>query len=335
VAARGVVLVLFVLLAAAVRPAVAAGPFDASALKPLGGPPVEGEAYTYRLTLVAPTERTGEVAIHLPPAALFVALQGLDEAEFDHDARVVRWRGTIKAGVPRDVTLTLVAGIDSGGHTSSLHVTVRPWQGAVTYLVHSVEVDTRMPPTLFRLGNVGFNVATVAVLGWLAGMGLFWLVMRLARPRDANWAPIAIGLPAGFLLYFAALAWDDRRILALPETTCTVVDRVLDTRTSSSSTRPRSGPQTVYAPRLALAYSRGNGDAVAQGFGTDSRLSGARASGAQTILERYAIGSQVSCAIDSRDARRAYVERGFGGAYFFALIPLPLLLLGVWGLKRR
>lgn len=58
--------------------------------------------------------------------------------------------------------------------------------------------------------------------------------MRVIRPGAAFWAPILIMMPAGFLLYFAALAREDARILGLAEATCTVVDRVIDTRTSSS-----------------------------------------------------------------------------------------------------
>ncbi len=142
-------------------------------------------------------------------------------------------------------------------------------------------------------------------------------------------------VPAGFLLYFAALAREDARILGLPETTCTVVDRVIDTRTASSSTSRPSGPRTVYAPRLALRYGDGEHAGVAQGFGTGSRLSGATAARAEALLSRYAVGAQVPCAVDAQDPRYAYVERGYGGAYVFALIPLPLLALGIWGLLPR
>lgn len=333
-AARRAALVLLLLLVGVPQRAAAERPFDGSTLAPIGPPPVEGQAYAFRLALTSSRDSSGEVEILLPSAAMFAGLQGLEDVDFDHGSRTLRWRGSWTAGVPRVATLTLVAGIDAGGQTSSLRVSVRPWQGDTTYLTHVSEVDTWLPPTLFRLGRVGITASGLAVLGWLAAMGVFWIVVRLARPRAANWAPIVIGVPAGFLLYFAALAWEDRRILALPETTCTVVDRVLDTRTASSSTR-RSGSQTVYAPRLALTYELGGRHGVAQGFGTDSLLTTPRASRAQRILERYAIGAQVPCAIDSRDARRAYVERGFGGAYLFALIPLPLFLLGVWGLQRN
>lgn len=332
-AARHAALVLLLLLIGVSPRAAAERPFDGSTLTPIGPPPVEGQPYAYRLTLTSSRDSSGEVEILLPSAAMFAGLQGLEDVDVDHDSRTLRWRGSWTAGVPRVATLTLVAGIDAGGQTSSLRVSIRPWQGDTTYLTHVAEVDTWLPPTLFRVGRIGVTTSGLAVLGWLVAMGVFWFLVRVVRPRAANWAPIVIGVPAGFLLYFAALAWEDRRILALPETTCTVVDRVLDTRTASSTRR--RGPETVYAPRLALTYDLGDRHGVAQGFGTDSRLTAPRASRAQRMLERYAIGARVPCAIDSRDTRRAYVERGFGGAYLFALIPLPLLLLGVWGLGRK
>lgn len=322
------------LLFAASTAHAAAGPFDASILTPVGPPPREGGTYAYRLSLRATADVSGAVEITLPSAAMFVRLDGLDGAELDDESRSIRWQGAMTGGQQREVTLTLVAGVDAAGHTSSLHVALRPWQGDPSYLAHAVEVESQPATTVARLGHIGITAPGLAVLGWLAATLLFWLAMRAARPRDAAWAPVVIMVPVGFLFYFALLAREDTRIMRLPETTCTVVDRVIDSRTASSSVR-RSGPQTVYAPRLALRYADGDGDAVAQGFGTDSRLAGTRASRVEALLSRYALGAQVPCAIDARDPRRAYVERGFGGAYVFALIPLPVLALGLWGLWKR
>jgi hypothetical protein len=264
---------------------------------------------------------------------MLVRFDGFEEASIDHEARKVRWEGPIAPGQVRAGTLVLVAGTDAGGETSSVHVTVRPWQGEPTYLAHSAIVDTMPPPLAFRLGGIGVTPAGAAVLAWMAGSVPFWLAMRVFRPRAAAWVPIAIMVPGAFLLYFAALAREDVRILGLPETTCTVVDRVIDTRTSSSSTS--RSPATLYAPRLALLHGDPAHSDVAQGFGTGSRLSGASASRAETLLARYAVGARVPCAVDAQDPRVAYVERGFGGAYLFALIPMPLLAVGIWGLLPR
>ena len=330
-ACRLAVVVALVLAAAPARGD--AGPFDASRLEPVGAGPREGETFTYRLTLESTGDTAGAVIdVHLPPAAMFVSLDGLEGAKLDADARVVHWQGPLAGPAPRPLTLTLLAGLDAGGQSSSLHVTVRPWQGETTYLVHVAQIETVPAPAVIRLGGVGATAAGVGVMVWLLTAVLCWALLRAIRPTSATWIAVAIMLPVGFLLYFAALARDDLRILALPGTTCTVVDRVIDSRTASSSSGRRSGSQTVYAPRLALRHMSAAGPRLAQGFGTDSRLSGASAARADALLQRYAVGGQVPCAIDTRDARVGYVERGFGGAYVFALIPVPLLLLGVWGL---
>jgi hypothetical protein len=321
------------------RPVHAEEPFRASTITPAGTAPSEGAVFSYTIVLrnTGPTAGCA-VEIHLPSAALLVGIDGLEQAVVDHDARAIRWEGPIAPGASRVSTLSLVAGTDAGGHTASVRLTARPWQGEVTYLTHSAAVDTVPTPAVFTLGRFGVSAAGVAVLGWLAAGLLFWVVMGVVRPRDAAWAPIVIMLPVGFLLYFAALARDDLRILALPETTCTILDRVVDSRTGSSSTSRQAKPSTVYAPRLAMRSAEGEGKRVVQGFGTDSRLSGASASRAAALLDRYSVGSQVPCAIDPAYPGVGYVERGFGGAYFFALIPMPLLALGVWGLwpgRRR
>ncbi len=183
---------------------------------------------------------------------------------------------------------------------------------------------------------MGVTHAGAFVLGWLALGAILWCVLRAVQPRSATWAPIAVVLPLAFLSYFAWLALEDLRIAGLPETHCTVLDRVLDARTASSAAGSRpTGPQTVYQPRFAGAYERGGRRHVAQGFGTDSRLSGARAATAGALLADYAIGATVPCAIDDRDPRRAYLDRGFGGAYLFALVPLPLLAMGLAGLRSE
>ena len=308
-------------------------PFQSSTIMPVGAAPSEGAVFSYTIVLRNTGTTAGcAVEIHLPSAALFVGIDGLDQAAIDHDSRVIRWEGPIAPGASRVSTLSLVAGTDAGGHSASVRLTARPWQGEVTYLSHSTAVDSVPTPTVFALGRVGVSAAGVAVLGWLAASLMFWMVMGVVRPRDAAWAPIVIMLPVGFLLYFAALARDDVRILALSQTTCTILDRVVDSRTGSSTTSRPSRPSTVYAPRLAMRYVEGGQGHVAQGFGTDSRLSGASAARAEALLARYAVGAHVPCAIDTAYRGVAYVERGFGGAYFFALIPLPLLALGIWGL---
>ena len=310
----------------------AAPPFEASTLEPQSQPVVvEGAAFGYDLVIRSTGETIGaDVEIAIPPSALFLGVEGLTGVEHDLDERRVRWRGEVPAGVTHARVLML-AGRGAGGALATLRVTIRPWQGEATYLSHMAEVDTRPAHAVLRFGRVGVSAAGVAVLGWLAVGALTWLVLRVVRPESAAWAPFAIVLPLAFLSYFAWLASEDLRILRLPETLCTVRDRVLDARTSSSNTSPRRGPQTVYQPRVAVSYQAAGQVAFAQGFGTDSRLSRGSSAEAGTPLAAMVVGATVPCAIDDREPTRVYVERGFGGGYLFALIPVPVLGLGVWG----
>jgi hypothetical protein len=313
--------------------------FSHSSLAPLGDPLIEGDTFRYVLTLRNEGDDASAIVdIDIPSSAMFVGIEGLTGATFDAEARRVNWQGSVPARSTGVVTLSLLARADTGGHTVSIRATVRPWQGDALSLSHVAAVDGRPAPAVFSLGRVGVSVAGVVVLGWLLAAGVFWLVLRAVRPAAATWAPIAILLPLAFLGYFGWLAYEDVRIAALPTQPCTVLDRLLDASSSSSSSSTSSRSRTVYKPRLAVRYVQDGVTRVAQGFGTDSRLSSGRAASADALLETYAIGATVPCAIDSQDPRRAYVERGPGGAYILALIPLPLLGLGVWGLastKRR
>ncbi len=110
---------------------------------------------------------------------MIAGLDGLDAASIDHEARTVRWEGPLGPGQSLTGTLALLAGTDAGGHTASLHVTARPWQGEATYLVHSALVDTVPAPAAFRLGGLGVTAAGVAVLAWIAASALFWVAMRV------------------------------------------------------------------------------------------------------------------------------------------------------------
>lgn len=112
-----------------------------------------------------------------------------------------------------------------------MRVELRAWSRDATYLTLVVDVDTRVAPSVVKVGGLGVTAAGVAVFGWLG---------------------------------FGAL---------------------LDARTSSSSTSTSSRPSTVYRPRLAVTYMDGARQRVAQGFGTDSLLSGARAAFAQRSIE--------------------------------------------------
>jgi len=326
--------IALLLVAACPATGGASGYFDGSTLVRSGAAPAEGEVFGYTLTLLNGGEQPSvAVAISIPAASLLAGVEGLPGATLDENSRTVRWQGAVHPGQAQVAHVRFVAHLDAGGQIATVRVTIEPAAGATTELSDAPDVETRPAPAVVRVGSVGITAAGAVVLGWLVMAALLWAVLRVARPDAAAWAPIAILLPLAFLSYFAWLGREDARIGRLPTRACTVTDRELDARTASSTSRPRSGPVTVYRPWLALSYEEGGTSMVAQGFGTDSALSNGSAE-AQTILTRYALGARIPCAVDDRDTRRAYVERGPGGAYLFALIPVPLLALGLWGLRR-
>jgi hypothetical protein len=57
--------------------------------------------------------------------------------------------------------------------------------------------------------------------------------------------------------------------------------------------------------------------------------------GAGSVFERFPVGSEHPCWYDRHDPKTVVLVRGPGGAYFFALLPLPVLALGLSMLRRR
>jgi hypothetical protein len=84
-----------------------------------------------------------------------------------------------------------------------------------------------------------------------------------------------------------------------------------------------------------LRYVDNGREVIGTGFSTDSRLD--IGGGASTIREysQFKLGAQVPCWFDPQDAGRVMVLPGFGGAYFFALLPMLLLGAGVYALFPR
>jgi hypothetical protein len=143
----------------------------------------------------------------------------------------------------------------------------------------------------------------------------------------------------GFLSIFAAMAYDDwRTVSAFQQSSCTILDSRVRIETEASSTgraRTTSSDNVNVEPLLALRYAADGREVIGTGYSTDSRLG--IGMGASTIREaaQFKIGAQVPCWFDPRDPARVVVIPGFGGAYFFALLPLALFAAGVYGLTSR
>jgi hypothetical protein len=147
-----------------------------------------------------------------------------------------------------------------------------------------------------------------------------------------------IVIAVGFLSIFAGMAYDDwRTVSAFQQSSCTILDSRIrvETSESSTSTQGRRTTNTSYEPLLAMRYTADGREVIGTGYSTGSRLSIGR--GASTIREadQFKIGAQVPCWFDPQDPARVMVLPGFGGAYFFALLPMLLLSAGAYALFSR
>lgn len=191
-------------------------------------------------------------------------------------------------------------------------------------------------------------------LGFLAAVLVLWLLSRVRSRHGASragrgrpaarlvargWDPLAavlaVVLALGFWTIFGSMARRDWRSLSWPETTCTVLDRRLriETTTSGADRSPASRTTMYFDKLLALRYQVDGVDTISTGFDTGSRLQIGGGGNARQELERWALGATVPCWFDPAEPGDVLVVRGFGGAYLFAIFPLPLLLFGVWRLR--
>ena len=161
---------------------------------------------------------------------------------------------------------------------------------------------------------------------------LLYPVLRvLTGSRKESKGPVLmIVIAVGFLSIFAAMAWHDwRTISAFRQSSCTILDSRLRIETSPSSTSSPPGRRqntTTYEPLLAMRYVDNGREVIGTGYSTGSRLQIGRGSSTISEYEQFKIGAQVPCWFDPDDPARVMVLPGFGGAYFFALLPLGLLL---------
>jgi hypothetical protein len=306
--------------------------------------PKEGDVVTFlvhiRNTGDEPAPFT-EVEFELPLEAMFVDVTGLDGAKVDTADKVVAATVDLSAGADRRFSVRMVVPHDAGGRSLTPHLKVRYAHAGAEFYGggEPVMIDTRVANTGVVFGGVRFNPASLAVICVL----LLYPVLRvLTGSRKESKGPVLmIVLAVGFLSIFAGMAWHDwRTISAFPQSTCTVLDSRLRSETSPSSTSTSSPPSrrqntTTYEPLLAMRYVADGREVIGTGYSTGSRLQIGLGSSTVSEYEQFKVGAQVPCWFDPDDPTRVMVLPGFGGAYFFALLPLGLLFGGVWALFSR
>ena len=333
---------LLLLTFAAIAPPAAAPDFSQSAMTMEPATVVEGDVVTFHVRLRNTGDEDApytELQVDLPLEAMFVDLTGLEQADIDPIAKVIEATINLPAGGERTFHFRMVVPRDAGGRLLSPRLRARYlYRGVEFNAGEPIQIDTRISTSGVAFGGVRFNSATLAVLGVLA---LYPALRVLTRARVRSAAPsLAITVAVGFWLLFAAMARDDwRTVTAFRQTTCTIVDSRMRVETETSRV-PRSrlmpaATNTTYKPLLALRYQADGREVISTGYDSSSRLSIGGAARAGREYAQWKVGGQVPCWYDPDDVGRVLVIPGFGGAYFFALFPVPLFAYAVWALVTR
>ena len=305
--------------------------------------PKEGDVVTFLVHIRNSGDEPApftEVELELPLEAMFVGLTGLDGAKVDPADKVIAATIDLPAGGDRQFAVRMVVPHDAGGRSLTPHLKVSYAHAGAQFYGggEPVTIDTRIANTGVALGGVRFNPASLAVLGVLL---LYPILRTLTKSRKGSQGPVLmIVIAVGFLSIFAAMAWHDWRTISVySKTTCTVLDTRMYVNTTTSMTSLPKGPRressTSYDPLIALRYEVARREVIGTGYGTGSRLDIGRTPTVIRDLEQFKIGAEVPCWYDPHDPTRVVVRPGFGGAYFFALLPLGLLVGGVWALGGR
>lgn len=310
--------------------------FTQSALTAEPREPLEGDIVTFTARVVnSGDEESGDTRIDLtfPSEGFLLDVADLEGATIDRDAKRVSGSITLPPGGEHRFTFRILVPRDAGGRMLSPMLRVSNlWKDADSYIHASVQVGT-------RIGSGGVDVAGYRILpaglATLAVLALFPLLKLFFRGPGTTPAVAAVVIAIGFWALFAAMAQRDwRSLTAWREATCRIVDTRLESSTATSSTSgaTRSATSTVYSPLLALEYAVDGQTRYSSGFDTGSRLRVGGLGGALEEASRWPAGGAAQCWYDPALPEDVVVIRGFGGAYFFALFPLPVFAYGLWAL---
>lgn len=286
-----------------------------------------------------------EIENGIPTGALLVSYPS--DWRRDPDKRSIRWSGRIAPGEKKQYRVTLIAQPETEGSRLSNDVAIR-YEGNEYHVWTNVDVDTMLAPPLIRLGRFGITRAGAVVLGFLATLAIAAtaaaIVVRLsatggvrlpgARMPGLVSATILVVICLGFLTMFGFIAAEDHRILTeWREAKATVLDADVAIAMLSSATRTSSGAtrsSEVATPHFAVRYATPAGEMVSVSRETPSKTKrGGGFAEAAAALASAAPGATVRVWYDPADPQDVVLARGYGGAYFFALLPIGVLALAL------
>ena len=151
------------------------------------------------------------------------------------------------------------------------------------WLNTSVTLDDVFPEGGVTLGGLRILPAAVAVLAWMGGSILLFLILEVLsrrtgamRPGEAAGATATLMFALGLWAYHADMARQDHAILnEWTETPATVLSRRLDASSASSTSSGSTSSgrnQSRYAPELALRYQAAGATILSTGYDSGSAL---------------------------------------------------------------
>ena len=312
--------------------------------------PLEGDVVTFTVSLrnagdedATPTH----VRLTLPLEGMFIDLTGLETRSLSREEKQAEASVDLPAGAVREFQFRVIAPRDAAGRALIPRVALQHFPSKTEiYESTTVEIGTRLGTDGVAIGGYRITTAGLITLALLISIPVLSLIVRLLMGKPSGlpvwrgWrsgpvgAVFAMVIAIGFWTLFGAMALRDYQSLSWPEASCTILDRRLSVSASTSSTSTRA-PQdnNAYTTMLALRYDVNGAETYSTGFDTGSRLSVGGFSGADAGMRRWTIGSQVPCWYAPGNPADVVVRRGFGGAYVFALFPIPVFLFGLWQVR--
>lgn len=332
-------------------PAAKAAPdFSKSEIKVSNEAPLEGSVTNFDLIIRnsgdTPAEGT-QIRIKWPMMGHMIKFEGLSTPESDYEDGALSGAASIPAGGEHHVIIAVLAPRDAGGDALSLSARMAYYPSNLEHWLHkTVTVETAPRKDGVLLGGLRVAPAGIAVIVWLVVFACLWLAVKVMSAgrasKDRMFGPgaavSAIMISVGFWAMFAVMAWRDYQALsAWPQSTATILSRRTTVTTSSSSRPSNSGSRTssdVLTPEFALEYEVDGKPMISTGFDTGSSLHIGGKVRNQQEIRNWTPGTKVPCWYNPADPADVVVRRGFGGAYLFALFPLPVFWIGLRLLRR-
>ena len=299
-------------------------------------PAVSGSVVHYIVTVAntggdSPYTR---IAVALPPGYLIATSDDCTTAT-PGSGGIVWHEGSFPGGTRMKCRVAILTRPDAAGTIATLAAEIATPPSGYLRLEARPTLAAPPNPGTVRLGPIGITPAGLVTLAMLvlAVVGAAGLAIATlgdgARTRLAIGAWAAIVTSVGLLVYFASLARDDLRSHTdYRQASCFIVDSSIRALKSSGKS---SG--STYAPEFAVRYDAGGAETYSVASPPATSLDVGWIGSSQKALERMAIGSTQPCWFDPNDVKTVLLDRGPGGAYFFALLPLLMLVLAGWMLR--